>query len=183
MRSMSDQQQLTALSEMLQAGTTPEQALVYFDQLEPIDLHRIIGQWRGVALPTGHPIDELSTLFGWYGKLFFDPEHAHPLLFKHQEQLISIDPRWIPLSWIGRRTLPAKRVLAKMAKRAQFMVISGDSHARLRMLHYRGQLSATLVYDGSPVLVMLRQVNADTLLGVMEIKDMPQPFFCVLYRD
>ena len=178
-----DQGSVDHLDHMIKTGTTVEQALPLFDQLASVDLHRVIGQWRCIPLPTGHPIDELAEPFGWYGKLFFDPEHVYPLLFRHQERLISIDPRWIPLSWIGRRKLPAKQVLATMAKQTQFMVASTDSHARLRMLHHRGKLSTTVIYDHHPIIVTLRQVTEAVLVGLMEIKNMEVPFFCVMYRD
>lgn len=171
------------LDDLINTGTTIAQALAIFEQLEPIDLHRVIGQWCSIPLPTGHPIDELAEPFGWYGKLFFDPEHVYPLLFRHQERLISIDPRWLPLSWIGRRKLPAKQVLVAMAKRTQFIVASAESHARLRMLHHRGKLSASIIYDHRPIIVTLRQVTETTLMGLMEIKDVDIPFFCVMYRD
>lgn len=178
-----DHESVDHLDHMIKTGTTVAQALTFFDQLAPVDLHRVIGQWRCIPLSTGHPIDELAEPFGWYGKLFFDPEHVYPLLFRYQEQLISIDPRWIPLSWIGRRKLPAKQVLAAMAKRAQFMVASAESHARLRMLHHRGKLSTSIVYDHRPIIVTLRQVTETTLMGLMEVKDVDIPFFCMMYRD
>jgi hypothetical protein len=54
--------------------------------------------------------------------------------------------------------------------------------ARLRMTEYRGRLSATMVYDDRPILDVFRKVDRDTLLGLMDARDLP-PYFFVLRRE
>lgn len=55
--------------------------------------------------------------------------------------------------------------------------------ARLRMTEYRGKLSATMIYDDWPTLDVFRQVDGDTVLGVMDARGMAAPYFFVLRRD
>jgi hypothetical protein len=51
------------------------------------------------------------------------------------------------------------------------------------MMEHRGMTSATMIYDHWPILDTFRRVNHDTLLGVMDLRGMAQPFFFVLRRD
>ena len=58
-----------------------------------------------------------------------------------------------------------------------------ESKARLRMMEYRGKVSATMIYDYLPINDIFRQVDENTVLGLMDFKGMSQPFFFVLERD
>jgi len=40
-----------------------------------------------------------------------------------------------------------------------------------------------MIYDHLPIMDLFRKVDDNTLLGVMDLKGMQQPFFFVLYRD
>jgi hypothetical protein len=57
-----------------------------------------------------------------------------------------------------------------------------ESQARLRMMDYRGKVSATMIYDHLPINDSFRQVDDNTVLGIMDWKKSPQPFFFVLKR-
>lgn len=61
---------------------TQEEAFSWFDQLEPVEMERLWGNWRGSELTSGHPMDGLLGLTGWYGKEFQDAETVHPLIFE-----------------------------------------------------------------------------------------------------
>ncbi len=56
------------------------------------------------------------------------------------------------------------------------------SQARLRMMEYRGKVSATMIYDYLPINDSFRKINEDTVLGIMDFKGISQPFFFVLKR-
>jgi hypothetical protein len=58
-----------------------------------------------------------------------------------------------------------------------------QSQARLRMVEYRDRVSATMIYDCLPINDIFRRVDENTLLGLMDFKGVPQPFFFVLRRD
>jgi hypothetical protein len=51
------------------------------------------------------------------------------------------------------------------------------------MTNYRGKVSATLIYDDLPINDAFRLVDTNTVLGVMDLKGMEQPFFFVLNRE
>ena len=57
------------------------------------------------------------------------------------------------------------------------------SQARLRMMDYRGKVSATMIYDYLPINDSFRKVDDNTVLGIMDYKDLTQPFFFVLKRS
>ena len=74
------------------------------------------------------------------------------------------------------------------ARRATSLVVdpaveTTKHRARLRDLEYRGVVSVAMVYDHLPIIDMFRQVDANTLLGVMDQRGMEQPYFFVLTRD
>ena len=56
------------------------------------------------------------------------------------------------------------------------------SQARLRMMEYRGKVSATMIYDRLPINDSFRRIDNNTVLGIMDFKSSPQPFFFVLKR-
>lgn len=86
---------MTSTSDLLalEHGTTTQEALTFFDNLEPVRAEELIGQrWHGGEVPTGHSMDGILTVSGWYGKQFDDVDHVHPLLFSDGGAIFS---RWI----------------------------------------------------------------------------------------
>ena len=55
--------------------------------------------------------------------------------------------------------------------------------ARLRTIEHRGVATAAMVYDALPIIDVFRRVDPDTLLGLMDLRGLPQPFFFLLERD
>ncbi len=51
------------------------------------------------------------------------------------------------------------------------------------MTEFRGVVTATMIYDSLPIQDMFRAAASDTLLGLMDLRGMAQPFFSVLRRD
>jgi Domain of unknown function (DUF4334)/GXWXG protein len=169
----------------LSAGTTAATALAFFDSLPAVGLDAVIGRWRGTGLPAGSPLDGLLEAYGWYGKEFVDPEAAYPLLFRDRAgRPTPVNPAVAPTS-----LLRARPELARLpAARAAFTAIRPLLHtrrptARLRMLEHRGRLSAAMIYDALPVIDVFRRVDDDTLLGLMDLRGLPDPFLFVLRRD
>lgn len=166
------------------APTTPERALGFFDELPEVDLSFMRGRWVGSGLATGHPMDGLLEATGWYGKEFIDPEHVHPLLFRVGNRIRSVRPLHLgmelalslPYARFGWLLVPATRL-------SNPLLATTHSHARLRMVQYRGKTSATMIYDRLPINDVFRRIDDDTLLGLMDYKGMAYPFFFVLTRD
>ncbi|RYZ43602.1 MAG: DUF4334 domain-containing protein [Myxococcaceae bacterium] len=161
--------------EAVKAGRIrAEEALALFDSLPTVDLAFMWGTWKGRELQTEHPMDGMLSATGWYGKQFLDAESVHPLLFFTEDRasVFPVDPRKWPSPAI-RGPVGPHRADVETAK----------FKARLRMTEYRGRLSATMIYDDWPTNDVFRQVDADTLLGVMDARGMPAPYFFVLRRD
>ncbi|WP_220794453.1 DUF4334 domain-containing protein [Nocardioides pelophilus] len=168
---------------LLERGTDPATALAFFDSLPAVGCDEIRGRYRGRELLTGHSMDGLLEASGWYGKQFDDADHVHPLLFRSRGgDIFAVEPRKVPLGIVPR-------VPSAVVSRAHAAVgvlkpaIRTSKHrARLRAVEYRGVVSAAMVYDHLPIIDVFRRVDADTLLGVMDLRG-SSPYVFVLTRD
>ncbi|WP_203338355.1 DUF4334 domain-containing protein [Nocardioides limicola] len=174
---------MTRLAD-LEPETSTEQAWELFDSLEPVSAAALTGRWRGRELRTGHPMDGLLEASGWFGKQFDGVDAVHPLLFQTPDgDIFAVDPRRLPLS-------VADRVPAGVVSRGRSMLgwvkpalATGKHRARLRDLEHRGVVTAAMVYDHLPIIDVFRRVDDDTVLGVMDQRGVPQPYFFILARD
>jgi hypothetical protein len=145
----------------------------------------MFGSWRGSGLETGHPLDGMLERFGWHGKRFDGPEDAHPLVFeKPGGELFSINPSMIPMGMVIRHAgLFRHPAVSKLFKAVAGLLRTTKPQARLRMTEFRGVLTATMIYDALPINDVFRRVDQDTLLGVMDLRGVEQPFVFVLSRE
>lgn len=167
----------------LQAHGTAGEALALYDSLPPAHVGAILGDWAGEGLHTGHPMDGLLELYGWHGKRFDSPDEAHPLVFDGPRGAFSVNPAAVPMGVglrVPRSALSATAVVARAALRA---ARTTKPRARLRMMEHRGVVTATMSYDALPINDHFRLVDEGTLLGVMDLRGVPQPFFFVLRRE
>ncbi|MFF2778538.1 DUF4334 domain-containing protein [Streptomyces sp. NPDC058052] len=109
----------------------------------------ILGAWKGGEFRTGHPLNGTLAKAGWYGKTFVSPHDAKPLICRDAEGAFYSD-----------------RAL-------------GKGEASLWSVEFRGETTATMVYDGQPVLDHFKRVDGTTLMGIMNAKGVPAegPFF------
>ncbi len=170
--------------EQLENPTTTEKALQLFDSLEPINLDFMKGRWQGSGLYTNHPLDGLLELSSWYGKEFIDLENVHPLLFlDNRENLFKIAPPAISINWIFKIARLKNQALKPLIRMTISLLKTETSQARLRMVEYRGKVSATMIYDYLPINDIFRKIDDNTILGLMNCKNLSQPFFFILKRD
>ncbi|MDX2256169.1 MAG: DUF4334 domain-containing protein [Pseudanabaenaceae cyanobacterium bins.39] len=163
--------------------TTPE-ALQLFDSLEPVDLEFMMGKWRGSGLDTSHPMDGLLEASDWYGKEFIDPETVHPLIFLgFGNKQLRVAPDLAAMKLVMKLPLFKRPFMKPLLKLLNNLLSNEQSQARLRMTEYRNKVSATMIYDRLPINDSFRKIDADTVLGLMDFKGLPQPFFFVLRRD
>ena len=145
----------------------------------------MVGRWRGSGLPTDSPLDGLLESHGWYGKEFLDDETVHPLLFRDRSgRPRPVDPALVPVGLL--RDHP--RLAHLPAARTAFGVLRPLLHtsrpkARLRTVEHRGVHTAAMVYDALPIIDVFRRVDADTVLGLMDLRGLRQPFFFLLRKD
>jgi len=166
--------------------TLRRRALELFDSLEPVDIEFMIGRWQGDGYPTDHPLDGLLEVFHWYGKLFESDEDVHPLLFSSRRgKLVHVNPGYMKPSFALAEHM--NKLKSKTAGNVfQFLLplfSTSKSRARLRMTEYRGQTSATMIYDQLPINDVFRQLDDNTVLGIMDNKLIEDPFFFKLTRD
>ncbi len=164
-----------------QATTT--EALQLFDALEPVNLDFMLGRWRGFGLHTNHPLDGLLELTNWYGKEFVDSETVHPLLFlDSQGNVFKVAPRLILMNWALKFPIPKNDFLKPWLIQTNSLLKTEKSQARMRMMEYRGTVTATMIYDYLPINDSFKKIDDHTLLGIMDFKNSPQPFFFILKR-
>jgi hypothetical protein len=161
-----------------------QEALELCDALPAVEIESVIGRWRGSESWTGHPLNGLLEACGWYGKEFIDAEHVHPLLFAdNRGRLFAVDPKRIPYKLALRWPIPRTKLLRQVLLAGRLVLQTRETKARVRMMEYRGKVSATMIYDNLPMYDTFRLFDQDTLLGVMDCKGIEQPFFFRLHRD
>lgn len=172
------------LTHLIDGGCTAEQAWELFDRLPAARVAEVTGaRWRGEELDTGHRFAGVLVASGWYGKQFDDPESVHPLLFADESgSVFAVDPRRVPLGLAGKVPLAGVRTVRKLLPVLGPVIRTRRPAARLRDIEYRGVLSAAMVYDQLPIIDHFRRVDIDTLLGVMDMRGMGEPYFFVLRR-
>lgn len=159
-------------------------ALALFDALPATGVAELFGEWRGSGLPTGHPLDGLLERYGWWGKRFEGPDATHPLVFEDASGRFEVDPAGVPVGLVARvGGLLRQEPLALVARRFRRLRRTTRPKARLRLVEFRGVVTATMVYDALPVLDHFRRVDEDTLLAVMDARGLDTPFFFVLRRE
>lgn len=164
-----------------------DEALAIFDSLEPVDERFMLGAWRGTGFPTGHVLDGVLEAYHWQGKHFIDSERVHPLVFRGGggERIFTIRPigARFAVGLLQRFPQLKSRAVAGIARRLLPLLRSSQPMARLRMASFRGRLSASMIYDDVPIIDVFRRVDANTVLGMMDMRGLERPFFFVLRRS
>jgi hypothetical protein len=173
---------MKSLEDILQERkTTAKEALDIFDFLEPATVDFMIGRWKGKEIESNHQMDGLLAATGWYGKLFLNPEEVHPLLFytKKLTELYSVNPRIVPM----HMKFPKSNVVGILMKLAKPFLQTKKSSARLRMIEYRNRATATMCYDEKAILDHFAKIDETRVMGVMDLKGVPEPYIFILERD
>ncbi|MFF0746959.1 DUF4334 domain-containing protein [Streptomyces sp. NPDC004111] len=108
--------------------------------LDTVDAASVLGSWRGFAFPTGHPVERVLARSRWHGKQFLALDDARPLICRAEDGGLYAD------------------------------TTSGRGGASLWNIEFRGEVTATMVYDGMAVFDHFKRVDEATLLGVMNGK-------------
>ncbi|GAC1365954.1 MAG: DUF4334 domain-containing protein [Ktedonobacteraceae bacterium] len=176
---------VAALRELAnRESMSAEEALQLCDALPGVAIDSMMGRWRGAEIFTHHPLNGLLEILGWYGKEFIDRDHVHPLLFSdYRGHLFALDPKRLPVTIALTWPLPRIKLARLALLAARFILQTRKPRARLRMVEYRGQVSASMIYDNLPICDAFRRIDHDTLLGIMDLKGVEQPFFFKLRRD
>ena len=168
----------------LQAGTTIQEALSFFDSLPPVAVEEMIGAWQGSELETGNRLNGLLENLGWHGKRFEGADGAHPLIFADSRGLFSVNPALVPVTAAVKYSRALRNALVfRLARPALRLLQTSRPKARLRIIEYRGVPTGTMSYDAIAANDHFRKVNQDVLLGAMDLRGLTSPFMFVLRRQ
>ncbi len=172
----------TWLTRAKSDGLSLGEALTLFDGLGTVSADELTGRWKGAGLRTGHTLDGALEAIGWWGKEFVDAENVRPLLFGREEDgLVAVNPAFLPLRLAVALNLHRSTLAQRAFRVGKRLIATKRSTAKLRMLEYRGVVTAALIYDTQPITDIFRRVDADTLLGFMDCRGL-DPFFFTLKR-
>ncbi|WP_129843399.1 DUF4334 domain-containing protein [Streptomyces sp. RFCAC02] len=108
--------------------------------LEPVPAAEILGRWRGEVFATGHGLHRELVGRRWYGKSFNSLHDAKPLICYDEKGRLFSD------------------------------VELGRGEASLWNIEFRGEVTATMVYDGRAAFDHFKRVDDVTLMGIMNGK-------------
>ncbi|WP_438489729.1 DUF4334 domain-containing protein [Streptomyces sp. S186] len=124
--------------------------------LSPVRPEEILGAWRGRAFVTGHRVESLLTAANWHGKRFHSLTDVQPLICRDADGALFSN------------------------------IEAGKGEASLWMVEFRGESTASMVYDGQPVIDHFKRIDDTTLLGIMNGKDVldnGRHFYFLLERE
>ena len=112
----------------------------YWATLAPASIDGMIGEWKGGEFVTGHKMNGQLEKAGWFGKTFKSASDAQPL--------VCLDADGNKFS----------------------NVAMGKGEASLWLEDFRGEVTATMVYDGQPVHDHFKRIDDDAVMGIMNGK-------------
>lgn len=122
-------------------GQIPDAELdAFWSLLKPARIDFMIGEWQGREFQTGHKANGFLKRLNWFGKTVNSAADAKPL--------VCLD--------------------ADGNKFSNTEAMNGE--ATLWLEEFRGEVTATMVYDGRPVHDHFKIVDDSTVIGIMNGK-------------
>ncbi|MBP2455549.1 DUF4334 domain-containing protein [Mycolicibacterium lutetiense] len=122
-------------------GQIPDAELdAFWALLRPAGIDFMLGEWKGGEFQTGHKANGFMNRLNWFGKTFRSAAEAQPL--------VCLD--------------------ADGNKFSNTEAMNGE--ASLWLEEFRGEVTATMVYDGRPVHDHFKVVDDNTVVGIMNGK-------------
>lgn len=119
---------------------TDDELDAFWETLEPATIDFMIGEWKGGEFDTGHRANGFMQKLNWFGKTFHSASEAEPL--------VCLD--------------------AEGNKFSNTEAMNGA--ASLWLEEFRGEVTASMVYDGRPVHDHFKKVDATAVMGIMNGK-------------
>jgi hypothetical protein len=141
----------------------------------PIDMLR--GFWRGRAVETGHPVDELLRASCWTGKEFLSNDVVHPLVHDGAFGRYRLNPGLVPLGLARRLGLAGWPGARTVFRALGPLLATRRPKARLRLVDDGGVTTAAMIYDQRPIVDVFRRVDGDTVMGRMDERGQAPAFF------
>jgi hypothetical protein len=112
----------------------------YWATLHPATIDGMLGEWKGGAFNTGHKLNAALEEARWFGKTFNSQADVKPL--------ICLDADGNKFS----------------------NVELGNGEATLWLEEFRGEVTATMVYDGQPTHDHFKRIDDTAVIGLMNGK-------------
>ncbi|OHU99788.1 DUF4334 domain-containing protein [Mycobacterium talmoniae] len=112
----------------------------YWASLPPATIDGMLGEWKGGEFVTGHRMNGLLDKARWFGKTFTSRTEVQPL--------VCLDADGNKFS----------------------NVELGKGEASLWLEEFRGEVTATMVYDGQPTHDHFKRIDDTAVLGIMNGK-------------
>ena len=128
----------------------------FWATLAPATVEFMIGEWKGGEFQTGHKMNGQLDKAGWYGKTFKSVRDVQPL--------VCLDADGNKFS----------------------NVEMGKGEASLWLEDFRGEVTATMVYDGQPVHDHFKKIDDDAVMGIMNgkgVRDNGKYYYFYLERE
>ena len=112
----------------------------FWATLEPTTIDFMIGEWKGGEFQTGHRSNGFMAKGNWYGKTFVSATDAKPLICLDEQGNKFSNKEWM------------------------------NGEASLWMEEFRGEVTASMVYDGQPIHDHFKKVDENAVMGIMNGK-------------
>ena len=112
----------------------------FWATLEPTTIDFMIGEWKGGEFHTGHRSNGFMAKGNWYGKTFVSATDAKPLICLDEQGNKFSNKEWM------------------------------NGEASLWMEEFRGEVTASMVYDGQPIHDHFKKVDENAVMGIMNGK-------------
>jgi hypothetical protein len=113
----------------------------FWATLQPATIDFMLGEWAGGEFDTGHRMNGGLEKARWFGKTFHSATDVKPLVCLDDE---------------GNKFSNVKM---------------GKGEASLWMEEFRGETTATMVYDGQPIHDHFKVVDDNAVMGIMNGKN------------
>ncbi|OBC02995.1 DUF4334 domain-containing protein [Mycobacterium sp. 852002-40037_SCH5390672] len=128
----------------------------FWAELAPATIEGMLGEWKGGEFQTGHKMNGQLEKARWYGKTFKSVRDVQPL--------VCLDADGNKFS----------------------NVEMGKGEASLWLEDFRGEVTATMVYDGQPVHDHFKKIDDDAVMGIMNgkgVRDNGKYYYFYLERE
>lgn len=112
-----------------------------WSHLRPVKVDEILEHWRGGDFATGHVASTVLAKVRWHGKWFDGPLDVTPIVCRNDADELYANEK-----------------------------AAGGGGASLWPVEFRGEVTATMVYDRMPVVDHFKRIDDDTLMGIMNGK-------------
>lgn len=170
-------------TKLLNGELDAHEAIALFQSLPEVQPQDMLGEWAGREIRTGHHMEGLLDHFGWAGKRFASVDEVDPLLFRSSFGVHRMPPRLMFMGYALPRFVVNSPVTALLFKWLTPLLSTRKSKARLRLTQQLNKTTATMVYDELPIHDAFVWLDANSLLGAMDMKGDAAPYFFMLFRQ